>query len=80
MTEYKKGDMVTVKKGSIVHSYNPSKKEYVLKRNQKVKVDYVSEYPYEDGHKKLTWAGAGHYWNWTDVENIVNDGTVNRCQ
>ena len=63
--EINDGDIVIVNKGAVVKSYNPSKREYVLKKSQKVKVYY--QY---DIKREIVWVGTGHYWCWTDKSNI----------
>jgi hypothetical protein len=78
MTTYSRGQEIKLRKGSVVRSTNPSKKEYTLSRNQKVTVH--SYYPplkgwgdYPAKNAEVHWAGTGGYWCWTDVENIVTD-------
>lgn len=67
-----KGDTVIIPKGTVVHSTNPSKSEYVTKRNQKVNVFMAGNgwvetdrYYGDVGMVKLprvSWAGTGGYW------------------
>ena len=61
----KKGDMLTIKKGSLVKSMHPSKQEYKLSRSQNIKVDHWYDL---DDH--VVWAGSGGYWCWTNFNNI----------
>lgn len=74
--EIKPGQTVIIRKGSKVRSYKPNKKNYVLARNQKVKVHFVFKNGYvgEDCLIKppeISWAGAGGYWCHTDLENVI---------
>jgi hypothetical protein len=58
-----------------VYSTNPSKREYVLKRSQVVKVH--SYYPgYSGSEAKIHWGGTGGYWCWTDCDNIIGGNTL----
>lgn len=74
--EIKPGQTVIIRKGSKVRSAKPNKKNYVLARNQKVKVYFVfkngyvgDDYPIKP--PEISWAGAGGYWCNTDLENII---------
>lgn len=72
------GARYTVKKGSVVHSFNPSKEEYTLARSQKVKVKffdpgYKGDGYYDSRPAKVTWAGTGGYWCWTNAENVITE-------
>lgn len=76
MNNFAKGSVVTLRKGSVVHSTHPSKKEYVLSREQKVKVhNFYEGYPETRGYPgrpaEINWAGTGGYWCWTDASNVV---------
>ena len=62
------GEIVRVNKGSVVESYNPSKRKYTLKRSQKVKVNHQYEYPGREN--VVVWAGTGGYWCWTNESNV----------
>lgn len=76
MADFTKGSTVSLKRGSVVHSTNPSKGKYVLSREQKVKVhNFYGGYPETCGYPgrpaEVHWAGAGGYWCWTDASNVV---------
>lgn len=69
----KRGSKLTVPAGTVVHSTNPSKRQYVLKRAQTVLVhhapdgwiDTVNHFGQGDGYVSLptiSWAGTGGYW------------------
>lgn len=74
--KYFKGTVVTLRRGSVVRSTSPSKEEYTLSREQKVKVrNFYEGYPETCGYPgrpaEITWAGTGGYWCWTDANNVV---------
>ena len=68
-----RGDVVTIRAGSRVRSYNPSKRKFILMRNQKVKVDTQFNFiPSLHGRgPEISWAGSGRYWNFTDIKNVI---------
>lgn len=77
--EIQKNDCVLLAKGSEIRSYNPSKKVYHLKRQQKVKVWFVLkerkeikdwDVPYCP--EQIIWPGTGGYWCRTDSSNIIS--------
>jgi hypothetical protein len=55
--KFKQGNIVVVKKGSIVRTTHPKRNQYTLKRNQTIKVKailppyFVTKYDYEKYHK-----------------------------
>lgn len=55
--------IVTLKKGSVIKSYNPLKKQYILNRRQKVSIDHCIG-------DDIVWSGSGKYWYWTSKGNI----------
>lgn len=74
-----KGTQVRIRKGSIVHSTKGEPR--TTARDQLIKVHffdpgYVDTYSRaeKDGavvrRPQVTWAGAGGYWRWTDLNNV----------
>lgn len=68
-----KGESITLPAGTVVHSTNPSKPSYVLRRAQTVKVAMVTDGWIDTLHTsregrgfvqlpQVTWVGTGHYW------------------
>lgn len=77
--EVEKGQIVVLKSGSLVKSFNPSKKEFTLSRRHKVRVNRMDRgfvYPPEERGRNnirettVVWAGTGGYWCWTSIENV----------
>jgi len=66
----KPGDEITIKKGAIVHTTHPSRKQYTLTRRQRVKVHHTLLPHCEEVH----WVGTGSYWCWTNLENVEGQG------
>lgn len=67
--------IVVVRAGSSVRSYNPSKRNYTLKRDQKVTV-WFKFHEVKDGEHiinqaEISWAGTGGYWCHTDIDNVI---------
>lgn len=73
-----KGTEVRIRKGSIVHSTKGEPR--TTARDQVIKVHF-SDQGYVDTYAraandvavrqpKVTWAGAGGYWRWTDLNNV----------
>ena len=85
------GQTVILKAGSKVRSFNPSKREYFLKRRQEIVVARIdmgrvdledlgfrirAGKPFNETH--VVWAGQGGYWCMTSIENvekIIDDAT-----
>lgn len=68
----KRGDVVTIRKGAIVRSLRRG--EYVLTRNQKVKVNLViTGYTHDlvTRPAEVIWAGSGGYWCYANLADIV---------
>lgn len=70
-TPFRKGDTLTLPKGTVVHSTNPSKRQYTLQRAQTITVFsscsgwVVTDRVGERGAvylPTLTWPGTGGYW------------------
>lgn len=77
------GQTVIIKAGSLVRSMNPSKREYILNRRQKIVVSRVDmgRVDMEDlgfrirsgrmfNETNVVWAGQGGYWCRTSIENV----------
>ena len=64
-TTIKKDDILTIKRGSLVKSYNPSKMEYTTVRKQKIKINH-----WYTSSRVIAWVGTGYYWCWTNVDNV----------
>lgn len=73
-----KGTHVRIRKGSIVHSTKGEPRTTV--RDQVIKIHFV-DLGYVDNYARaetdvvvrqprVTWAGAGGYWRWTDLNNV----------
>lgn len=83
LIDLKRGTVVILKKGAPVRSCNPNKREYVLKRNQKVKVHNTFR-PYEGSESwgyparkgEVSWAGAGGYWCHANFEDVLSIATA----
>jgi len=78
----RKGQQVVLRKGSTVFGFKVPKEGIVTTRNQPIKVNdsdrgYVdwsgiarSGRDYDFRQAKVTWAGTGGYWRWTDANNL----------
>lgn len=67
----KRGDIVTIRKGTTVTSLSRGK--YVLKRAQTVKVYSVfNGYTHNGVTRKpeVSWTGAGGYWCYANQEDV----------
>ena len=73
--EINRGDIVTIRKGSIVRSLHPKKGNYQLRRNQTVKVHlFLRGYEYEGKiyPAEISWSGTGGYWCYARRADIIN--------
>lgn len=81
----RRGDTLTLPKGTIVHTTAPSRSRYALTRRQAVRVHavvsgYVSEPSDDDGEFArrpfITWIGSGGYWHDAQVtrEMLTDNG------
>lgn len=92
-TQVSKGQKVKIKKGAVVFSTLPSVPRSGIRtiRDQWVTVHYSSEGHIDHGHLRrdckttveqgrVTWAGTGGYWRWTDINNIMVEDSELGCE
>lgn len=77
--EFKRGEAVTVKRGSIVYSTHPkvAHEGKISSQKQTIRVHSTSKGYVYDGNVdngRVTWTGNGGYWFWTDINNIEKQG------
>ena len=73
----KKGDVVTIKKGTVYHTMKDGE-YYETKKTHKVKVDHLisgSQYIQNDKlvitNTLVCWAGTGGYWHRVDINDVL---------
>lgn len=73
MSGLTRGQIVTIRKGAKVHSLCESKGDYVLSREQKVKIHLVLDAFWSNGYLRdaeISWAGTGGYWCYAKQADI----------
>lgn len=69
---FKKGDVVTFGKGTLVESTNPSKEQYTLNRSRKVKVESFEILNNGESRKALIhWIGRGNHRHSAEARRVI---------
>lgn len=63
---YRRGDIVLIRKGTPLRSTNPSKRVFMAAKTYRVKLHNVYKWP----RVELVWPGSGGYWTYANAEEL----------